>query len=216
MLDIDDMERRHQFRFMTDKVPDKKIIDEIVSETFRLCPIKLGKWYFYIDVYGPEHYQEKRKFCLQTACDIPNGIDPAKLYQSGGESEKNINELIPILDGYIEDKKRQPGCPAFNTQILAPYVFAFRWNTKDQHKIQRGYHFIGASMFSYVMSVLANKKGLDASFCQCFFDNNYNYNSLYNSESDTTMFFLSLGYGDSSYHDSNEPKPDMKDVIKWM
>ena len=203
MLDIDDMERRHQFRFMTDKVPDKKIIDEIVSETFRLCPIKLGKWYFYIDVYGPEHYQEKRKFCLQTACDIPDGIDPAKLYESGGKSEKNINELIPILDGYIEDKKRQP-------------VFAFRWNTKDQHKIQRGYHFIGASMFSYVMSVLANKKGLDASFCQCFFDNNYNYNSLYNSESDTTMFFLSLGYGDSSYHDSNEPKPDMKDVIKWM
>ena len=39
---------------------------------------------------------------------------------------------------------------------------------------------------------------------------------LYNTESDETVFFLCIGYGDKSYHDSKEPKPEMKDVIKWM
>ena len=74
MISIDDMKRRHQYRFFKDDIPDKEIIDKIIFETFELCPIKLGKWYFYIDVYGPEHYEEKKKFCLQTVCDIPDGI----------------------------------------------------------------------------------------------------------------------------------------------
>ena len=208
MIDIDDMKRRHQYRFFKDDIPDKEIIDKIVSETFELCPIKLGKWYFYIDVYGPEHYEEKRKFCLQTATN-PDDIDedPASQYFN-----KDISDLKPILDGYIEDKKRSPGLPAFNTQVLAPYVFAFRY----KQSTKQNFEIIGASMFSYIMAVIANKYNLDASFCQCFFKCAYNYNDLYNTESDETIFFLCIGYGDKSYHDSKEPRPEMKDVIKWM
>ena len=33
MIDIDDMKRRHQYRFFKDDIPDKEIIDKIVSET---------------------------------------------------------------------------------------------------------------------------------------------------------------------------------------
>ena len=76
----------------------------------------------------------------------------------------------------------------------------------------------GASMFAYVMSVLANKEGLDASFCQCHFPSNYNYNVIYNEEIDDPLFFLSIGYGDTTKNNNrqNSLRPNQGNVIKWM
>jgi len=248
MIDIDDMKRRHQYRFFKDDIPDKEIIEKIIKDALKLTPIKNNTWYFYIDIYGPEYAEEKKKFCLQTACHIPEKNYDYIYYQysQGMPREKHIQEdLLPILDEYYKTAERSPGLPAFNTQVLAPYLIAFK--IKKSHY---EYHSImvnmiaagegevvaedediksmnavwpGASMFAYVMSVLANKEGLDASFCQCFWRSNYNYNSIYNNETDEVLFFLCIGYGDkekSEKHISSKDRANnivnMKDVIKWM
>ncbi len=244
------MKRRRQFRFMTDKVPDKKIIDKIIKDALKLTPIKNNTWYFYIDIYGPEYAEEKKKFCLQTACHIPEKNYDYIYYQysQGMPREKHIQEdLLPILDEYYKTAKKSPGLPAFNTQVLAPYLIVFKikkshydYESKhrmvnmiatgesesipeDEKKKSMSSVWPGASMFAYVISVLANKEGLDASFCQCFWRSNYNYNSIYNNETDDVLFFLSIGYGDiekSTKHKSLEDRAsnivNMKDVIKWM
>jgi len=243
MLNINDMERRHQFRFMTDKVPDKKIIDKIVKDALKLTPIKNNTWFFYVDIYGPEYAEDKRKLCLQTACAIPEIQEDYihQQYSIGMPREKLIQEdLFPILDEYYETGKRGLGMPAFNTQVRAPYLFVFR--VKRSHYALRtmmvkmiaknenetyaegedvrpvSSAWPGASMFAYVMSVLANKEGLDASFCQCHFPNNYNYNVIYNEEIDDPLFFLSIGYGDTTKNNNrqNSLRPNQGNVIKWM
>lgn len=237
------MERRHQFRFMTDKVPDKKVIEKIVQTSFNLTPIKNDTWFFYVDIYGPEYAEDKRKLCLQTSCAIPekNEDHIYNQYSQGMPREKHIQEdLFPLLDDYHETGIRNPGLPAFNTQVMAPYLFVFRyklnnfkpnnimvkmcardkneWQAPYENVVKIDYAWPGASMLAYVMAVLANKEGLDASFCQCFWKSNYNYNSIYNNESDEVLFFLSIGYGDKEKDKVRYPriKVAKSKVLKWM
>ena len=92
------------------------------------------------------------------------------------------------------------------------------WQAPYENVVKIDYAWPGASMLAYVMAVLANKEGLDASFCQCFWKSNYNYNSIYNNESDEVLFFLSIGYGDKEKDKVRYPriKVAKSKVLKWM
>ena len=45
--------------FREDKVPEKSLIDEILNKAHTLTPHKNNFYHYEIEVYGPEHEEEK-------------------------------------------------------------------------------------------------------------------------------------------------------------
>ena len=79
---------------------------------------------------------------------------------------------------------------------------------------------IQAGMHSILTSTLAVEKGLDASFCKCFFYNTSIHSNILRKaarNSSNIAFLLGLGYKDNSKHQykSNVPKPNLNEIVKW-
>tara|TARA_Y100000287_G_scaffold174086_1_gene162609 strand:- start:461 stop:712 length:252 start_codon:yes stop_codon:yes gene_type:complete len=79
---------------------------------------------------------------------------------------------------------------------------------------------IQAGMHSIITSALAVDKGLDASFCKCFFYNtNIHTNILRKAKRrpGNIAFLLGIGYKDNTKHHykSYIPKPNVDEIVKW-
>ena len=61
---IDAIKNRRQIKHFTDKIPDKAIIEEILSDTVKYAPVKNNMWNFKLQVYGPDWEEEKQKLIL--------------------------------------------------------------------------------------------------------------------------------------------------------
>ena len=54
--------------FRDDKVPDKKVIEDILQKTHESLPTKNNLNAYEVEVYGPEHYDEKKLVALSSVC----------------------------------------------------------------------------------------------------------------------------------------------------
>ena len=80
---------------------------------------------------------------------------------------------------------------------------------------------IQAGMHSIITSALAVEQGLDASFCKCYFYNEYLHNNILRKargNPGNIAFLLGLGYGDKEKHtyQSYVEKPLLEEIIKWQ
>ena len=57
-------EARHNIKWFSDEVPDKKLIDDILKQAHSLVPHKNNFYYYRIKVLGPEHQEEKGSWQL--------------------------------------------------------------------------------------------------------------------------------------------------------
>jgi len=59
--------------FREDKIPDKKIIEDILQKAHLLTPHKNNFFQYDIEVYGPEYDEDKKYATLATVCsDVKN------------------------------------------------------------------------------------------------------------------------------------------------
>ena len=54
--------------FREDKIPEKSIIDDILAKAHKFTPHKNNLYHYEIEVYGPEHTEEKKYTALATVC----------------------------------------------------------------------------------------------------------------------------------------------------
>jgi hypothetical protein len=225
------MEERHNFRyFKYDEYPPRSVIEDILAQSHSLTPIKNNSWHFQIKVYGPEFAEDKRHLCLQTCCNH----EEVKLYRKGGVKESRIGELDAIYEQREQSSFRWR-THQFNDQVRAPYLLVYQYHPFKRVK-QRSEKepddpltiaTISAAMHGYVTSVVANKHKVQASFCRCFYDNQYNFNRITADglRADNLIFFLGLGYQDVNacidrdrqFGSLNRPpKPDIEEVLHWI
>ena len=57
---VDMMKKRHNTQFFSSEIPDKKIIDDILKTAHDLTPHKNNFYRYKINVWGPEHKEQKR------------------------------------------------------------------------------------------------------------------------------------------------------------
>ena len=121
--------------FREDKVPDKKIIENLLEKTHNLTPHKNNFWHYEIEVYGPEHIEEKRYTAISTVCS--DGRDEF----IGSNSPKKYEKLEKIYDEWLyfhnnnektpewierhKEFKKKYGKIHFNNQVTAPYLFVY-------------------------------------------------------------------------------------------
>ena len=76
--------RRNVKAFIQDNYPQRFEIDSILDKTMLLSPIKNDIYHFSVQIYGPEHANEKEKLVLNTIRD---------------EDKKNLQMAKEILKG---------------------------------------------------------------------------------------------------------------------
>ena len=184
--------------FREDKVPEKSLIDEILDKAHILTPHKNNFWHYEIEVYGPEHEEEKKYATLATVCS-----ESKEKYSNPNATPEDFKELEKIYDLWLENHKnintkkefnemrKKLNKIHFNNQVRAPYLLVYTKRNElltDSQKNSDYYKngrlntifnvnanqksnmwLIQAGMHSILTSTLAVEKGLDASFCKCFF-----------------------------------------------
>ena len=236
--------------FREDKVPEKSLIDEILNKAHTLTPHKNNFYHYEIEVYGPEHEEEKKYVTLATVCSEakskytnPNAtpedfIELEKIYDLWLEKHKNIDSKKDF-----DEMRKKLNKIHFNNQVRAPYLLVYSKRNElltDSQKNSDYYKngrlntifnvnantksnmwLIQAGMHSILTSTLAVEKGLDASFCKCFFYNTNIHSNILrkaSKKSSNIAFLLGIGYKDDSKHQykSYVPKPNLNEIIKWQ
>lgn len=233
------MKLRENITHFTDRIPDKAIIDQILRDAHDLIPVKNNMWNYNIDVWGPQHEEEKRLVALQTVTGMNK-----RIFAKGGREEGNIQLLEEIYRGWKEkrelikngaqiDSKYQGF--GFNDQVRAPYLLVYHQRPgiptqkqkKEKYDEKRiGYSdlsehqwMISSSMHAYGTTLLCAEQGLYASFCKCYFHSYKNFNNILaplKHGFSNVAFLLGIGYRDEELpYFKNTIKPDYEEIVNW-
>lgn len=194
--------RRNVKTFIQDSYPEKAEIESILQETIEIAPIKNNIYNFCIEVYGPEHLKEKGKLVLNTIRDLDKKDLPVEILR-----KRYINKTA-----------------LFNEQVKAPYLLVYKKsiNHFNKNDFESGgdteISAMGAMVHGYIVSILANRIDISASFCACF-ENKHNLNYIINNRKDF-YFMLGLGYAEKKPENYSRVKkedylPKLNEVIKW-
>ena len=122
-----------------------------------------------------------------------------------------IEEKIKLLSPMQEN----------NEQVKAPYLLVFK---KSENHFNKRYFYnyemelaaMGSILHGYVISVLANKNNIQASFCACFKEDRPNESNIV-KEKKEFYYMLGLGYADKKARsDLNKLSlPKLDDIRKW-
>ena len=192
--------------FREDKIPDKKVIEEILEKAHELTPHKNNFYMYDIEVYGPEHYEEKKYVALATVCSHAKH-QYSKKYAKKEDFEKlekiyeewiDCHKNMETREQFIEMRKKLNKIH-FNNQVRAPYLLVYTKKDKMITKSQQENEYyksgrvndifqldkpnptmwlIQSGMHSMVTSSLAVEQGLDVSFCKCFFYNTHIHSNI--------------------------------------
>ena len=228
--------------FREDKIPDKKAIEDILEKTHNSMPHKNNLYNYEVEVYGPEHYEEKKFVAMSTVCSTEG-----KRFKNTNEP-KDFEELEEIYELWLESHKQKKLLDKrlknihFNKQVRAPYLLVYNQKENvltnsqkesDYYKKGRlkqifdvnsskgtGMWLIQSGMHSVYTTAFALEKGLDVSFCKCYFYNSNIHSNILRKavkKSKDIAFLLGIGYKDESKHHykSMVPKSNIEEIIKW-
>ena len=87
--------------------------------------------------------------------------------------------------------------------------------------IKNNMWLIQSGMHSILTTAFALEKGLDASFCKCFFYNTHIHSNILRKavkKTNNIAFLLGIGYKDETKHQYKTyvPKADIDEIIKWV
>ena len=231
--------RQNITHFRQDKIPDKKVIHQLLKDAHELVPHKNNMWAYSIDVYGPEHADEKKAVALQTVTGYGK-----RAFAPGGKYSGDVAKLQRIYDSWKElrEKYRYGKTSSsvdkfegysFNDQVTAPYLLVYRQKPgfPSAKQMEKGYRkllidykdnsqwYISASMHGYGLSLLAAEHDLHASFCKCYYhslDNFTNILAPLKHGWDNIAFMLGVGYKDKEMpYKKHENKPDIDEIVEW-
>jgi len=235
--------------FREDRIPEKSLIDDILVKAHLYTPHKNNLYNYEIEVYGPEHIEEKKYTALATVCSYSK-----EKYSNKNATPEDFKELEKLYDIWVESHKDVKTNKQFyemrekikkihfNNQVRAPYLLVYTKRdellTESQKKskyykngkvnevfnvnasARSNMWLIQAGMHSIMTATLAVDKGLDASFCKCFFYNTSIHSNILRKaakKSSNIAFLLGIGYKDhSKYHyKSLVPKAQYNEIVKW-
>ena len=222
--------------------PGRDKIEKILMDAHDLVPHKNNIWAYHIDVYGPEHIEEKEAVALQTV----SGYEKRD-FAPGGRHAGDMKKLKDIYHKWREQRETMRTDPShknrqkaskyqgfsFNEQVTAPYLLVYyqKPGFPTEKQIAQGYKkllvdykdngqwMIAASMHGYGTTLLAAEQGLYASFCKCYFHSYDNYTNILaplKHGFKNIAFMIGIGYrdGEMPYY-KNPNVPDYKEIVTW-
>ena len=232
MSDIDGLRNRRSISIFNDVVPDKNIIDKIISDSIEFTPNKCSIPYHKVRVFGPEYKEDKEKLVIQTNCD-PKLIEAV-------DSQEKIDKITTKWKGWFSmyrrdkwtklDIKEEYGDYDFNPQVLAPYLFIFYDNHQDKSDFDQTHLNLQAkgsyyralqssAIHAYNIACFAAEHGISSSFLgNISIDTKFNSNTIMNNINfNDIVLILSLGYpAKSKWNPKHRQKFNVNDIIEWQ
>ena len=211
------MEKRKNYRFFKQDIyPTKDEIEKLLKDVHDLVPQKNNLYQFKVSVWGPEYAKEKESLVLNTVCG-----EGKSHWRKNGKYRHDFEMLKKYYDEWLNvvktEGKIKKNLVEFNDQVRAPYLLVYERVKREPTVLQKKQGFpvhvfnftsekeydwyIGASMHGLGTALLANERGIDASFCKCFFWDDHNFSPIISStreKMENLVFTLSLGYADKN------------------
>ncbi len=222
--------------------PGRDKIDQILKDAHELVPHKNNLWAYNIDVYGPEHAQEKEQVAMQTV----SGYDK-RAFAPGGKYHGDNEKLRKIYHKWQKGRETLRDDPSrenriamgkvegfsFNEQVTAPYLLVYyqipgfpteKQRQKNYKRLLIDYTdneqwMISASMHGFGTTMLAAEQGLHASFCKCYYHDIQNFTNILaplRHGFKNIAFLLGIGHkdGELPYY-KNRNVPDYDEIVTW-
>lgn len=217
--------------------PGKDKIQQIMKDAHDLVPVKNNMWAYNIDIYGPEHEEEKELVAIQTV----TGYDKRAFADFPFEQQKDIYRKWKVQRETMREdpswENRQKSAKqqgfGFNEQVTAPYLLVYyqvpgypteKQQAKKYKRLLIDYKdnddwVISASMHGYGTTLLAAEQGLHASFCKCFYYSHEHFTNILSPLRHgwkNVAFLLGIGYkdGEMPYY-KNPLKADIDEIVTW-
>jgi len=236
----DVLKRRTNISFFSNRIPDKTVVKNILDKAQQLTPHKNNFWHYDLEVYGPEHADQKKTLALSTVCN-----EHLKYYRQDNLTDEDWKKLKQSYNDWIDyhngdDTKQYVKTEKwhFNQQVTAPYLLAYypaeikmRESQKEDKyyksgraskvfrsttKVSRDEFNQQSGMNAMVVTMLALEQGLDVSYCKCYFYNKAIHTDI--MAKGNPAFLLGIGYRDESkmQYKSWIKKPTIEEIVKWQ
>jgi len=206
--------------FKQDEIPERSLIEKILSESLLATPVFSNIYDHKIEVFGPEYADDKYKLCRQTLDRPLWMVSQYNAHSSKHKKSSRIADLDVWIDTYIERIEeglyRDLGnsgvnemfpdqlMVTFNTQVMAPWLLKFSVSPRQHDPTKIGIKQDLPSVIenraregtvaqAYSIAIIARHYGISSGFCRCFFTSYQNPNRI-GIDEETTILFLGLGY----------------------
>ena len=183
-------ETRYQVYTYSDKVPDKNLVKEIISKTYKITASKQNIVPYKIHVLGPNCKEEKEK--------IFNHVQKVM----GGGHNHNIKAPYNLI--FTTRLVTKPGVHVqrlIDSGHDQPCANPKKYK-KDKHNIS-----LEIGMFAKILTGFCLENNLGVSYQLCFRDWQY--------ENEEVLFSMQLGYPSSPRIEKGDYKPHIDEVIKF-
>lgn len=225
MNTFDLLSKRQHVRKYKDKVPDKKLIEEALWQTWKTTPTKNSAMPYKVFVFGPEHKKEK-ELVHQMAynCHVTSENIAVKKGLAT-RTEKGVPNI------HYEHLKYNPYLICIHAQPRQP-------NKHYKERIRKGMFFdqmheseidkfidtsaVEVGLFLQNLTSYVLEKGIDISYTSCF---NRNWNEWKNvglkHAKYRPIMLASLGYAEKYRFEEEADteywkKPEYEEMIEWI
>ena len=228
-FDLLEEKRKHVRKYRTDKIPPKEKIELALWKAWKTSPSKNNAMAYEVFVYGPESQDMKNK--VHEMCHA-NHIRAEKRAVKEGLQPKTQEGMFNPDYAHIKDN---PYLFSIHSRVLKqmnPYYqrqekTAHYADQKYEHKVEHIVDSVAVEVGLFIQN-LTNyllEEDIDVSYTSCFYRNpeEWRNRGLFHVKW-RPITLMSCGYGDiyrrdvlrNQGRDSEDFKPDIKEIIKWI
>ena len=228
-FDLLEEKRKHVRKYRTDKIPPKEKIELALWKAWKTSPSKNNAMAYEVFVYGPESQDMKNK--VHEMCHA-NHIRAEKRAVEEGLQTKTQEGMLNPDYAHIRDN---PYLFSIHSRVLKemnPYYQrqekrGHYADQKYEHKVEHIVDSVAVEVGLFIQN-LTNyllEEDIDVSYTSCFYrkPEEWRKRGLFHVKW-RPITLMSCGYGEvyrrdvlrSQGRDTEDFKPDIKDIIKWV
>jgi len=223
--------KRKHVRKYSDKIPDKKIIDDALWKAWKTSPSKNNAMAYEVLVWGPDkqiHKEAIHRFCVKSH----------KKAEDRAVADEKLPEITKTQGGvpnpYYEHIKYNPYLLTIHSRVAKPNRFYIE-KIKEGHFYDQGYESyiekivdsvsVEVGIFAANLTNYLLESGLDISYNSCFQRDVKSWHDIGLYQVKTRpILMMSVGYGIRYKRDDLKEwgkltwdiKPEIDEIIRWI
>jgi len=202
--------KRFHTKYFNEEVPDRDLIESMISKTYELVPSKQLIVPYKVEVLGPERKKDivrVREFCM-------NYTNEHYLSDKG-----TIQMLAPYLLLFTTRHVKKEEISEAMKERLSSNRGTYH-SIRSPHKITPTHH-VEVGMFAAILTGLCMENGVSTAYSMCMPGQKHEaWNEIHDIVKGKMLFIMSLGYTDMTgprpwVVSGKEHKPPINNVIKF-
>ena len=208
----DIFKKRFHVQDFNDKIPDKSLIQDMITRTYQCVPSKQLVVPYAVTILGPDKKDEKTRF--YEFCRDETGLSNDQIKDNNaGAKLYNAPYVLIFTTRVIENLSKSMSIQYQKSEWCWPAI-------QTPHKLTSA-HYIEIGMFSIILAGMCIENNLASSFSLLFPRDGYQGWEKMEFIKGRVLFCMTLGYTDmtspiSRVANGDECRPPIKDIINFL